>query len=198
MSKYKVEKGYDKIAEEYSSTRDQFKNEKYLQKLNNLLKPNSTILDIGCGAGKPVDEFFVKHGHKIIGIDISRKQIELAKKNLPKANFAVKDMDTLSPNEYSVDAVISFYAIFHIPRDRHRQLVTTIYSFLPNGGYILITMGASEWEGKENFHGVEMYWSHYNEEKNKKIIQNSGFEILLNEIDTSGGEKHQVIIAKKL
>lgn len=198
MSKYKVEKGYDKIAEEYSSTRDQFKNEKYLQKLNNLLKPNSTILDIGCGAGKPVDEFFVKHGHKIIGIDISRKQIELAKKNLPKANFAVKDMDTLSPNEYSVDAVISFYAIFHIPRDRHRQLVTTIYSFLPNGGYILITMGASEWEGKENFHGVEMYWSHYNEEKNKKIIQNSGFEILLSEIDTSGGEKHQVIIAKKL
>ena len=27
---------------------------KYLEKLNKLLKPNSLILDLGCGAGKPI------------------------------------------------------------------------------------------------------------------------------------------------
>ncbi len=32
----------------------------------------------------------------------------------------------------------------------------------------------------------------------REIIESAGFEILKNEIDTSGGEKHRVILAKKL
>ena len=60
-------------------------------------------------------------------------------------------------------------------------------------------MGSSEWEGIEkDFHGTEMFWSHFGAEKNKEIIKNSGFEILFDEIDNSGGEKHQIIIAKKI
>jgi len=59
-------------------------------------------------------------------------------------------------------------------------------------------MGSTEWEGTEdNFHGVKMFWSHYGSKKNSEIIKNAGFEILLDEIDTSGGEKHQIIMARK-
>ena len=87
-----VKDAYNKIALDYSATRDQFKNLKYLEKLNTLLKPNSTILDIGCGAGVPIDKYFVDHGHKVIGIDISEKQIEMAKKNLPDGRFEVRDL----------------------------------------------------------------------------------------------------------
>jgi len=59
-------------------------------------------------------------------------------------------------------------------------------------------MGSTEWQGTENnFHGVKMFWSHYDSKKNREIVENAGFEILLDEIDTSGGEKHQIIMAKK-
>jgi hypothetical protein len=61
-----------------------------------------------------------------------------------------------------------------------------------------VTMGASEWEGKEDFYGVEMHWSHYGSEANRKLIESSGFRILLDEIDTSGEENHQVVIAEKV
>jgi len=58
-------------------------------------------------------------------------------------------------------------------------------------------MGANDWEGEEeNFHGTKMYWSHYGVEKNKEIIVNTGFHIILSEIEISGGEKHQIILAK--
>ena len=77
MNKRLVSKGYNKIARRYSLNRNQFENLKYLEKLNSLLKPNSRILDLGCGAGKPIDEFFINHGHKIIGIDISSEQVTL-------------------------------------------------------------------------------------------------------------------------
>ncbi len=193
-----VKKGYNKSAKNYLSQRDQFSNIKYLEKLNKLLKPNSLILDLGCGAGKPIDKWLIIKGHKVIGIDISEKQIELARKNAPQGQFKVKDMSDLQEKEYQVDAVVSFYTIFHIPRETHQNLFKKIASFLQKNGLILVTMGANEWEGKEqDFHGTEMYWSHYGADKNRKIIQNAGFDILLDEIDEGANERHQIVIAKK-
>jgi hypothetical protein len=64
-------------------------------------------------------------------------------------------------------------------------------------GYLLITMGASEWEGIEKFHGVEMFWSHYDIDTNTKLIENAGFKIIYQKIDESGNEKHLIILAQK-
>ncbi|MCL5011094.1 MAG: class I SAM-dependent methyltransferase [Patescibacteria group bacterium] len=198
MKQEMVKEGYNKVAENYSNQRGDFSSIFYLEKLENLLKENSTVLDIGCGAGVPVDKYLIEKGCKVIGIDISDKQIDLARKNLPQGNFEVRDMSNLKDNEYQVDAVVSFYAIFHVPKETHQKIFNKINSFLCQGGLILVTMGASEWEGEENFHGTQMYWSHYGPEKNREIIQEAGFEIIFEEIDESGGEKHQIIIGKKL
>lgn len=198
MKAHLIKRGYNKAAADYLQHRDQFKNTKYLNQLASILQPGSKILDIGCGAGKPIDEYLVKKGFAVTGIDISERQIELAKKHVPQASFEVKNMSQLRSGEYHVDAVVSFYAIFHVPRETHATLFETIGSFLSKGGLLLVTMGSSEWEGsEENFHGVKMYWSHYGSEKNKKIVQHAGFEILFDVLDTSGGEKHQIITAKK-
>jgi len=198
MSKDIVKKGYDRIAQRYMDVRDQFVNNRYLENFNSRLKPASLILDLGCGAGKPIDRILVNRGHKVIGIDISKKQIKLAKRNVPEARYVVKDISSLQKEEYKVDAVISFYTILHIPRETHQELFYIINSFLPEGGLVLVTMGSSEWEGIEDFYGVEMYWSHYGPEKNREIIEKAGFEVILDEIDAIRKEEHQVIIAKKL
>ncbi len=192
-----VKQGYNKAAESYLSQRDQFQNNKYLDKLIKLLKPQVTILDIGCGAGIPIDKYLIEKGFKIIGIDFSEKQIELAKQNVLDGNFEVKNMMELKMGEYSVDAVVSFYAISHTPREQHWDLFKKINSFLPQGGYFLGTMGSSDWKGTEEFHGVEMWWSHFNAEKNIELIKNAGFEIVFQEIDSTKGERHLIVLAKK-
>jgi cyclopropane fatty-acyl-phospholipid synthase-like methyltransferase len=193
-----VKKGYNKVADNYLAGRDQFKNDKYLAKLNSLISPGSTILDVGCGSGVPVDSYFVRKGHKLMGIDISERQIELAKKNVPEGEYEVKDMSNLEDKEYQVDAVVSFYAIFHTPRESHQKILLKINSFLKKKGYLLITMGSSEWEGKEkDFFGGEMFWSHYGAKENRLLVEKAGFDVLVDEIDNSGGEKHQVLLAQK-
>jgi cyclopropane fatty-acyl-phospholipid synthase-like methyltransferase len=193
-----VKKGYNQAAEDYSSKRNQFENTKYLEKLNSLLAPSSKILDIGCGPGLPVDKYFVEHGHSVKGIDISEKMIELAKKNVAEAEYEIEDMSTLKKREYKVDAVISFYAIFHISREKHTHLLQRINTFLPKGGLLLITMGSTDWEGHEPFHGVEMHWSHYDAKKNSQLVQKAGFELLIDVIDHAGNERHQVILGRKI
>jgi len=164
-----VKQGYEKVAENYLAARDQFKNDKYLEKFNGLLKSKFFSSWLGCGAGKPIDEFFINKGHRIIGVDISEKQIELARKNISQGDFKVEDISKLKTKEYVVDAVVSFYAIFHIKRETHKELFRKINSFLPKGGLILVTMGSSEWEGTEkDFHGAEMFWSHYGQKRIRK------------------------------
>lgn len=194
----KVKAGYNKAAKNYSSKfRDQFGNEKHLARLVEVLKQGASVLDVGCGAGKPIDNYLISKGMKVMGIDISEVQIELAKSSVPEATYEVRDMSELQENEYQVNAVVSFYAIFHTPREKHIDLLKKFKSFLKDEGYLLVTMGATAWEGKEdNFCGSEMYWSHYGAEKNKELIKEAGFEILFSEVDDAGGEKHLVILAK--
>lgn len=192
-----IKDGYNKAAESYSQNRDQFSNTRYLDLLLEHLDHNSLVLDVGCGAGDPIDSYLIARGHRIIGLDLSEKQIELAKKNVPNGTYFVRDMTEITANEFSVDAIVSFYAIFHIPREAHLALFQKLNSYLSPGGYMLITMGSSPWEGVENFHGVQMFWSHYGPEKNIEMIEQAGFEIELEEIDHSYNEKHQIILAKK-
>ena len=162
MNRRIIKEGYNKIAESYSAQRGEFNNLLYLKKLSSLLPGSSSILDVGCGAGVPINSYLIEKGYSVTGIDISERQIELAKKNVLQGIYSVKDMSVLKNSEYQVDAVISFYAIFHIPKEAHQELFRKFNTFLRLGGLILVTMGSSEWEGEEdNFHGTRMYWSQY-------------------------------------
>jgi len=192
-----VKQGYDQCAQNYLDQRDLFKNQKYLEDLIQRLNPNSKILDIGCGAGVPIDQFLIEKGFKITGVDISPEQIKLAKQNLSSGEFLVKDMSDINFPDNSFDAIISFYAIFHINRKEHQELFNKLFSILKPNGYLLVTTGSEDWEGIEKFHGVKMFWSHYSADKNLEIIKNSGFKIISSEIDTSGGERHLIILAQK-
>ena len=193
----RVRDGYDRIAEAYAAQRDQFKSATYLERFADLLAPGSRVLDVGCGSGLPVAGFLVKRGFEVTGIDISPRQIELARRNVPAVKFEVWDMQGLTKGQFTVDGIVALYSIFHIDRRTHADLLKTLHSFLPNGGLLLASMGASDWEGTdEDFLGVEMSWSHYGPARNRELAVAAGFEVLVDEIDRSGGQEHQMILAR--
>ena len=192
-----VKQGYDKCAQKYFNARDLLKSRNALKNLSKYLNKGAKILDIGCGAGIPIDKFLIEQGFDITGIDISPEQIKLAQKNLPKGKFIVKDMSEIDFPKNSFDAIVSFYAIFHIKREEHQNLFNKLFSILKPNSYLLVIMGESEWEGIEEFHGVNMFWSHYGSEKNIEIIKQAGFKIIDKKIDNYDDKKHSIILAQK-
>lgn len=193
-----VKTGYNQCAKNYADNRDLFKNQKYLKDLAKELSVGAEILDIGCGSGVPIDKYLLEKGFKVTGIDISEEMVKLAKKNLPNGQYLVRDMTEIDFPESSFDAVVSFYAIFHIPREDHLPLLKKLHTLLKTNGYLLMTMGSSDWEGTEDdFHGAKMFWSHYGREKNIESVKEAGFKIIYETVDTSGDEKHLIIFAKK-
>jgi cyclopropane fatty-acyl-phospholipid synthase-like methyltransferase len=197
MENEAVRAGYDRIAQTYDAQRDQFRNILWLERFLAMIPPGRAVLDVGCGAGRPVDAYLVDHGYAVHGLDFSPAMIELARGHVPGATYAVQDMLDLKPGEYRVDGIVALYSIFHTPRERHQELLDTLASYLSPGGAMLITMGASEWEGEEEFHGVRMSWSHFGAARNVEMVESAGCRVLVNEIDHSGDEQHQVIIARK-
>ena len=96
-----VEEGYDEIAEEYAEARRRMgrRDKKYLGLLLERLPEGSRVLDLGCGSGVPIAKLLVEHC-RVTGVDISRRQIQLARGPVPEANFLVGDMTEISfPDE---------------------------------------------------------------------------------------------------
>jgi cyclopropane fatty-acyl-phospholipid synthase-like methyltransferase len=193
-----VRSGYDAIASAYLAERDQTDKQHYVERFAEFLRPGGSVLDVGCGAGMPVDRYLIDNGFDVVGIDISPTQIDLARGSVPEGHYEVRDMTSLRSGEFRVDGVVSLYAIFHTPREEHGRLLKTFASFLRPGGMMLITMGGSDWEGTEpDFYGAEMFWSHYGPAENRSLIEAAGFVVETDEIDGDDpGERHQVILAR--
>src|SRR5690242_20023788 len=99
-NKTSVCESYEKIAGWFDKHRSRELFEKpYLDMIISYLKPGNKILDLGCGMGEPIAEYFVSKGFHVTGVDGSVKMITLAKSRLPQAEFLVGDMRTIELNE---------------------------------------------------------------------------------------------------
>lgn len=191
-------RAYNQMANLYLKDRDQLRSHRYVNKFEVLLPRQADVLDLGCGAGVPVDDYLIKKGHLVTGLDISETQINMAKQKCPKGAFFVRDLLTLEQAEFKVDGVISLYTIFHLPRNRHLWFLKTMASFLDVGGKLLISMGDHDFEAEHQLFGQKVWSSHYGIKKNLQLIEEAGFEIIFEEVDHSGKEKHQFILAEKI
>ena len=198
-----VEEGYDKA--DYGGAFRKGKSlreneEEFLSDLISKIPKGAKILDFGCGLGIPHDKFFAKNGFAVTGIDISQKHIDIAKKNVPGAKFIKGDFSRMKFKE-KFDAVVSFYAIFHIPREEHKKLFKKMRSLLKKGGLILVTLGTSgdKYSEEKDWAGAKMAWSQYDPETYKKIIKDSGFKIIRSAFEGKPGdaEYHFWVLAQR-
>ena len=188
---------YEGVVKDYLSARGRLRSEKYIRALLKRLKPNSMILDLGCGVGEPIDNVLVAEGHSVLGIDISEEMINEARKRVVGASYQIGGIEELKSNEHEVDAVVCMYALFHISRSLHLSTLKKYASYLKKGGLLLITMGDRPFEGYADYLGKNMWWSQWGPRENLELVEKAGFEIFLDELARSGGESHQVIMAKR-
>jgi ubiquinone/menaquinone biosynthesis C-methylase UbiE len=197
-----VKSGYNKIASRYLAERTRDSEDVHL--LDDFIKRlplNAKVLDAGCGAGVPISQMLSRH-FDVTGVDFSEAQIELAKKNVPKANFICQDMTRLDFPENSFDGICSYYAIIHIPREEHQPLLTDFYRMLKSGGFALLCLGAEHLidDIDENYLGTRMYWSHYDTDTYLRMLKDCGFSTIWSKRvvdETCEGSGHLFVLLQK-
>lgn len=194
MSEELVRKAYDKVAQEYDKYRGEFDNREQLEEFCNRLSRGSKVLDLGCGAGMPIDSFLVDKGFSVTGVDISSSMISLARKNVPSAEFIYRNMVDVDFPENSFDGVIAAYSIIHVPKEKEDILFDKIRLWLKDKGLLLMSLALDEGEYVHDFLGTEMYWSHRGPEY---YVNLEGFEIVYDKVVEKGNEKHRWVMLRK-
>lgn len=80
-----------------------------------LLKPATTVLDVGCGYGRIAD-CFTSQGYDYLGVDVSPTAVRQAQERTPDANFVVADLATWD-TEGTYDVVTVLYVFVHFVDD---------------------------------------------------------------------------------
>ncbi|MEU5848639.1 class I SAM-dependent methyltransferase [Saccharopolyspora shandongensis] len=182
-----VEKGYDRIAHHYAEWIEEIHDDprlRFLTELTDRLPSAASAVDLGCGSGKPCTAILAEH-HDVLGVDVSATQLELARQNVPRARFMREDATRLRLDPGSVDAVTAFYSITHLPRDEHAALFARIARWLRPGGHFLATLGCGETDGTvDDWLGVPMFFSSFDAQRNRELLEEAGFALLIDEIVT--------------
>ncbi|HSK83592.1 MAG TPA: class I SAM-dependent methyltransferase [Rubrobacter sp.] len=192
MSERTVDSGYDQMAEQYLATKDPEDPLalEALEDLASLLPSEATVLDLGCGAGVPVTRWLADRGFAVTGVDVSAKQLELARTNVPGGTFLKAGMTEVVFAPESFEAVVAFHSIIHVPRTEHPTLLESIHRWLEPGGALLATMTVADYEGRDEDWegwGAPMVWSHYGRNANVAMLREAGFEMRYAEPRTSSG-----------
>jgi cyclopropane fatty-acyl-phospholipid synthase-like methyltransferase len=190
--RHTVESGYDQMAKQYLATKDPEDPLalRALEDLASLLPPEAAVLDLGCGAGVPVTRWLADRGFAVTGVDVSAKQLQLARTFVPDGTFIKADMTEVDFGPETFDAVVAFHSIIHVPRTEHPALLESIHRWLRPGGALLATMTVADYEGRDEDWegwGAPMVWSHYGRDVNVAILREAGFEIRYAEARTGGG-----------
>jgi cyclopropane fatty-acyl-phospholipid synthase-like methyltransferase len=178
-----VERGYDRIAERYAlwlanEVTDQVR-PRYTALLLDTLPPDARVLELGCGGGGPTTRRLAER-FVLTGVDISARQIELARQNVSGATFVHADMTRLTFPPSGFDAVAAFYALTHLPHGELPHLLHRITAWLRPGGLFVASMGGGSDPGtvEPNWLGAPMYFSGYPPEESQRVVAQAGLELL--------------------
>ena len=112
------------------------------KKLN--LKAGMKILDIGCGWGGAAKHFANNYGVTVVGITISKEQIEYAKQNSDNMDVEFRLMDYRDLDE-KFDAIYSIGMFEAVGYKNYEEFFEVVRSCLKeDGAFLLHTIGGNE------------------------------------------------------
>ena len=189
-----VRRGYDAVSvrydEEYGG---ETKYAALLSELGERIPAGGAVLDLGCGSGLPVVRDLTAAGYRLTGVDISEVQILRARQLVPAADFLRADICTVDFGLDSFDAVVSFFALIHLPLDDQLPLLRRIAGWLRPGGLFVATTGYWAWTGyEENWlgGGAPMWWSHADAATYRSWLSQAGLLIDREEFVPEGDGGH--------
>jgi ubiquinone/menaquinone biosynthesis C-methylase UbiE len=179
-----VQAGYDTLGPHFGEWDERIEGdpwERFLGEPVALVPDGGRVLDLGCGNGIKIARLAERFD--LVAVDFSEEQLRLARTNAPGATFVAADFAELEFAPETFDAITAFYSIMHVPREEHRALFERIRRWLKPGGVFLASLshvGGDDWTGE--WLGVEMFFSGFDAETNRRLVREAGFELVIDEL----------------
>lgn len=170
---------YEKNAEAWDMLRPKTLYEKkWLDQFIGSIESPTYLLDLGCGTGSPIADYFIGKGFKVCGLDYAPAMIEIAKKNHPTGNWIVGDIRSLEFDEIYC-GIYSWDAFFHLSQEEQRKTLPRICALIKKGGAILLTVGHQAGAVTGTVAGEKVFHDSLSIDDYSSILTKSGFKKIL-------------------
>jgi SAM-dependent methyltransferase len=103
------------------------------------------ICDMGCGPGQ-IAAYLQNCGVTVMGMDLSYRMVETARRLNPKIEFEPGNMLALEVEDEAWGGIAAFYAIIHIPRNQVSRVFREFKRVLKPGGFLLLSFHLGDGE----------------------------------------------------
>lgn len=149
----------------------------WLDRFLALLPVNGQILDIGCGNGMPIADYFIRQGFQVTGVDSSQPMIDRCLQRFPEQTWSVADMRTLALAD-RFDGLIAWDSFFHLAREDQRQMFNVFRQHANSQATLMFTSGTSNGEAIGTFEGEALYHASLAPEEYRQLLQKQGFSVV--------------------
>ncbi|WP_089697621.1 class I SAM-dependent methyltransferase [Halogranum gelatinilyticum] len=201
MHRDAVRRAWDAVADDYAAKRRaDGEDAALIEDLLADLPADARVLDVGCGDGQRTLTNLVGAADAL-GLDFSRRQLELARGAAPDARLVQADMTALPVADGAVDAITAYHAVFHVSRSQHPAVYEEFARVLAPGGRLLMTVGAGRSDAtRRNWldSGHAMYWSTPGRRATVSQLDEAGFDVVWERfVDDPLGSQALFVLAER-
>jgi SAM-dependent methyltransferase len=130
---------YDAIAEKFAAQWFEHPPVNALEKFVRWLPQHALVLDAGCGPGHH-SLFLSRCGHEVVGVDLSKAMLRIARSAVSTAAFRHMDIQALKFRQRTFDGIWCAGAAMHVPREEFVALCRGYRAVVRPRGVIAISV----------------------------------------------------------
>jgi SAM-dependent methyltransferase len=171
---------YDRIAAQWDAARTGYGRleREYLDRLCAPLASGATVLDLGCGTGRPFAEDLLGRGWRVVGVDASAAQLAIARARCPNGVWIEARLEDYA-FDTACDAAVCWDTLFHVERRHHQAIFARLARRLPAGGRLMLTCGGSAHPPfTDEMFGRAFFYDSHPPDVTLSLLLRAGFRIL--------------------
>jgi SAM-dependent methyltransferase len=149
----------------------------WLDRFLALIQPGGTVLDIGCGVGKPMAQYMIERGFRVTGLDSSPAMIGFCKPAFPDMEWRVGDMRTLSLDQ-TFDGILTWDSFFHLAPEDQRNMFAVFAKHAGRSAALMFTSGPAFGEAIGEYRGEPLYHASLAPDEYRSLLRSAGFEVM--------------------
>jgi len=157
--------------------------------------PGLRVLDLGCGAGQPIAEWFTARGDHVTGVDGAAAMVAAFRAALPGVEVIEADMRGLDLGR-RFDAILAFNSFFHLSPVDQRAMFPVFARHAAPGARLLLTTGPDAGEAIGRVGSSPVYHASLAPAAYRTLFDKHGFRVCWFRPEAPEFQGHSVWLAQ--
>jgi len=184
------------VAWDTDRRRANWNDNRWHDRLVEALPKSARVLDLGCGGGIPVARNLAECALRVTGIDSSPAMIALCRQRLPKQEWIVADMRSLSLGR-SFDGIIAWDSFFHLKPDDQRRMFAVFAAHAEEATILMFNTGPAHGEAIGSYRADPLYHASLDPDEYNRLLATSGFALVDHVIEDPNAGGRTIWLARR-